>query len=143
MTMQVPDGDYPIADHRKWASIVPAKRGFIRLGRDGNPFAIALFHQLHCVNTLRFTYVATRDGLYNTGEQRADAFGHSNHCLDLLRHSIMCKADTTLLPVDSSVVVRRCRNSAEILEYAYSNQAFWDGVPYKMEMRPELSWDEQ
>ncbi|KAJ6590667.1 hypothetical protein DFH09DRAFT_908723, partial [Mycena vulgaris] len=136
--MEVPDTQYPIVDHHKWASIVPMKRGFIRLGRDGHPFSIALYHQLHCVNALRFTYVTARDGQFKTEEQRSGAFGHANHCLDVLRHSVLCKADTTLLPVGSSEasVVRRCRNSAQVLEYVYNNQGFWNGIPYTMESPP-------
>ncbi|KAJ7776911.1 hypothetical protein DFH07DRAFT_798177 [Mycena maculata] len=147
MTLEVPDTQYPMDDHHKWASIVPEKRGFIRLGPDGHPFSIALYHQLHCVNALRFTYVTAREGLFKTEEQRSGAFGHANHCLDVLRHSVLCKTDTTLLPAGSSreaSVARRCRNSTQVLEYVHKNQAFWEGIPYTMAPSPQTSkasWD--
>ncbi|KAJ7629181.1 hypothetical protein DFH06DRAFT_1304193 [Mycena polygramma] len=133
MTFESPDTQYPLDDDRKWASTVANKRGFVRLGSDGTPISISLYHQLHCVNGIRFAYVATRDGLFETEKQRADAFGHVNHCFDLLRQSFLCKADTTLIPVDvpsQAGITRRCRDWEQVRAFVDENHDFWRDVPY-------------
>ncbi|KAJ7895283.1 hypothetical protein B0H14DRAFT_2681844 [Mycena olivaceomarginata] len=135
MVMQTPDIDYPVSDDRKWATVVPPHLGFIRLGPDGTPFSIAMFHQLHCVNGIRFAYRGARDGLFKTPEALAKSFGHANHCFDILRHGVLCAADTTLARVgtgNGTEVVRQCAvDHAEAKAYVASNQAFWEGVPFK------------
>ncbi|KAJ7127869.1 hypothetical protein C8R44DRAFT_100121 [Mycena epipterygia] len=133
MVFEAPDSQYPLDDDRIWASIVPPKRGFLRLGPDGTPFSLALYHQLHCVNGIRFAYVASRDGLFKTEKMRAESFGHVNHCFDVLRQSLMCKADTTLVPVGASnetSVTRRCRDWTQVRDFVGSNHEFWRDVPY-------------
>lgn len=133
MVFEAPDTHYPLDDDRIWASIVPPKRGFLRLGPDGTPFSLALYHQLHCVNGIRFAYVASRDGLFKTEKMRAESFGHVNHCFDVLRQSLMCKADTTLMLVGASnttSVTRRCRDWTQVRDFVGSNHAFWRDVPY-------------
>ncbi|KAJ6535094.1 hypothetical protein B0H19DRAFT_1184944 [Mycena capillaripes] len=133
MTFESPDTQYPLDDDRKWASIVANKRGFIRLGSAGAPISISLYHQLHCVNGIRFAYVATRDGLFKTEEARAGSFAHVNHCFDLLRQSLLCKADTTLIPVGASnqtAVTRRCRDWAQVRAFVDENHDLWRDVPY-------------
>ncbi|KAJ7696865.1 hypothetical protein B0H14DRAFT_3039904 [Mycena olivaceomarginata] len=87
MVMQTPDIDYPVSDDRKWATVVPPHLGFIRLGPDGTPFSIAMFHQLHC-----------------TPEALAKSFGHANHCFDILRHGVCSRVGTG----NGTEVVRQC-----------------------------------
>ncbi|KAJ7302453.1 hypothetical protein DFH08DRAFT_723026, partial [Mycena albidolilacea] len=136
MTFEAPDTQYPLDDDHKWASIVANKRGFIRYGAEGAPISISLYHQLHCVNGIRFAYVATRDGLFKTEKARAGAFGHANHCFDLLRQSMLCKADTTLIPVNASSqagVTRRCRDWEQVRKFVDENQEFWRDIPYDVQ----------
>ncbi|KAJ7661184.1 hypothetical protein B0H17DRAFT_898944, partial [Mycena rosella] len=124
MKFEVPDGQYPLEDDGKWASNIPPQRGFIRLGSEGTTFAVALYHQLHCINGVRSAYVWTRDGRFKTEAARLGAFGHVNHCFDVLRQSLLCKADTTLIPAgaaDQAGVTRRCRDWAQVREYIDSN----------------------
>ncbi|KAJ7149676.1 hypothetical protein C8R46DRAFT_1125752 [Mycena filopes] len=131
-----PDSAFAIDDDAKWATIVPHRRGFIRLGADGTPFSIATYHQLHCLNTVRFAYRVARDGLFKTPHDRDIAFVHANHCFDVLRQTLLCKADTTVWPVGSSnetAVERRCGNPGQVMDFVRGNQAFWEGVPYKTE----------
>ncbi|KAF7295718.1 hypothetical protein MIND_01112300 [Mycena indigotica] len=127
-TFSQPDSDYPLTNDDIWAAIVSPKRGFIRLGSAGDPVATALNHQLHCVNGIRFAYRATRDGLFRTDKQRADAFAHANHCFDLLRQSILCRADTSL--VNGGETTRVCRDWDQIREFVDESHKFWEGVPY-------------
>ncbi|KAJ7763464.1 hypothetical protein B0H16DRAFT_1414193 [Mycena metata] len=133
MTFEAPDTQYPLDDDHKWGSIVAPKRGFIRLGSEGAPVSLSVYHQLHCVNGIRFAYVATRDGLFKTEKARAASFGHVNHCFDLLRQSMLCKADTTLIPAGLATqagVTRRCRDWEQVRGFVDENHAFWKDVPY-------------
>lgn len=134
--MQFRDWDeaYPLTDDHKWASIVPPKRGFVRLGQSGTPFSIALYHQLHCVNGIRFAYVAARDGLFKRPEDRKAAFDHVNHCFDVLRQSILCKADTTKIPVNSQnqTITRSCRDWTQVRDFVDENHEFWRGIPFSL-----------
>ncbi|KAJ6632221.1 hypothetical protein B0H10DRAFT_8309 [Mycena sp. CBHHK59/15] len=132
MALEMPDSSYPLTDDQKWASIVPPQRGFVRLGPDGTPFSIALFHQLHCINGVRFAYIAVRDGLFKTPEARKASFQHVNHCFDVLRQSLLCKADTTLMALGTTNHTRRCRDWSPVREFVDSNHAFWQDVPFKL-----------
>ncbi|KAF8190957.1 hypothetical protein K438DRAFT_1762884 [Mycena galopus ATCC 62051] len=133
MRIQTPDLEYPVRNDRKWATIVPPQLGFIRLGPKGTSFSIAMFHQLHCVNGIRFAYRGARDGLFKTPEALQKSFGHANHCFDILRHGVLCRADTTLARSgagNATAVVRHCAaDHAEVRNYVASNQDFWEGVP--------------
>jgi hypothetical protein len=149
LTFEAPDIHYPLDDHHKWASIVPPLRGFVRLGAEGTPFSISLFHQLHCVNGVRFSYVAARDGLFKTEKARAEAFGHVNHCFDVIRQSILCKADTTLVPVGArnttAPVTRRCRDWSQVREFVDDNHEFWRDIPFHHAPPPTTTnqtWEE-
>ncbi|KAJ7187311.1 hypothetical protein C8R46DRAFT_287819 [Mycena filopes] len=125
---------YPLTSDAAWASTVAPKRGFVRLGPAGAPTALATYHQLHCVNGIRFAYVAARDGLFRSAEARRGAFGHVNHCFDLLRQGVLCRADTTLTRVgaegEGGATTRRCRDWAQVRAFVDENHAFWEGVPY-------------
>ncbi|KAJ6632229.1 hypothetical protein B0H10DRAFT_8505 [Mycena sp. CBHHK59/15] len=141
MTFQVPDSAYPLTDDHTWGSLVPPQSGFVQLGPEGTSFSVSLFHQLHCINGVRFAYVAARDGILKTPEARSAAFGHVNHCFHVLRNSLLCKADTTLVPVDSPNrnTIRRCRDWTQVREFVDSNQEFWRGVPFNMPSDNETS----
>ncbi|KAJ7901278.1 hypothetical protein B0H13DRAFT_1622150 [Mycena leptocephala] len=119
MTFEAPDVRYPIEDDRKWATIVPRGRGFIRLGSNGVPFSTSLYHQLHCIN--------------GTEEARVASFAHSNHCFDVLRQSLLCKADTTLSVVGASnqtAITRRCRDWSQVRKFVDDNLEFWRDIPF-------------
>ncbi|KAJ7641814.1 hypothetical protein FB45DRAFT_901075 [Roridomyces roridus] len=132
LTFAVPDTEYPLRDDESWASTVPPQRGFIRLGSSGRPWSVSAYHQAHCVNGIRFSYVSARDGLFKTEESRAHAFGHVNHCFDVLRQSILCRADTTLVEVPGGEQTRRCRDWTRVREFIDENHEFWRDVPFVM-----------
>ncbi|KAJ7227601.1 hypothetical protein B0H12DRAFT_1148897 [Mycena haematopus] len=142
MVMQTPDTEYPVSHDHKWATIVPPRLGFIRLGPSGTPYSIAMFHQLHCVNGIRFAYRGARDGLFKTPEALAKSFGHANHCFDILRHGVLCRADTTLRAANETAVVRQCgADHAQVREYVTSNQAFWEGIPFDEQTERTDGWE--
>ncbi|KAJ4474871.1 hypothetical protein J3R30DRAFT_618178 [Lentinula aciculospora] len=133
MTLQNDNETYALTDDRKWGAIVPPKGGFIRLGPIGTPFSITMYHQLHCVNGIRFSYVAARDGLFKHTKDREGAFLHVNHCFDVLRQSLLCKADTTLIPLDHDKQhTRRCRDWTAVRAFVDDNQRFWADIPFQL-----------
>jgi len=109
-------------DDTAWAETLPGKRGFVRLGPKGRSFAIALYHQIHCVNALRFSYTVD-----------------DNHCFQFLRQSIMCRADNAMVPLKRNTTslaaqgfgnAHRCGNWAEIRRFVLENDASWNGKPF-------------
>ncbi|KAJ7884738.1 hypothetical protein B0H13DRAFT_1554537, partial [Mycena leptocephala] len=111
---------YPIEDDKKWATIVPRGRGFIRLGSNGVPFSTSLYHQLHCMSR-------------HSRDSRVASFAHSNHCFDVLRQSLLCKADTTLSVMGASnqtAITRRCRDWSQVRKFVDDNLEFWRDIPF-------------
>lgn len=56
-----------------------------------------VFHQLHCLYTLRRVYYS-KEALekFRLGKDPASAASHIAHCFDYLRQGLICSADTTL-----------------------------------------------
>jgi hypothetical protein len=59
-----------------WATTSSKGFGYVRLGPEHRAFAVAMFHQLHCVRLIR----SALDGHYD-----ATARGHMHHCLNYIR----------------------------------------------------------
>lgn len=126
-------------DDTAWAETLPGKRGFVRLGPKGRSFAIALYHQIHCVNALRFSYTVARDGLVTDPDALKKKIPHDNHCFQFLRQSIMCRADNAIVPLRRNTTslaaqgfgtAHRCGNWADIRRFVLENDAFWNGKPF-------------
>jgi len=85
--------DGPNADV-EWGTLRDDKRhgGYVRLGSPRRVFAVAMFHQLHCINTLR-------RGLIRSDDEEVP-FEHMHHCFSYLKQSFLCAADSTLEPYD-------------------------------------------
>jgi len=114
---------YPLLPEKNqnWTSLIPPlSSGFLYHPHDHKFYSVALYHQLHCLNSLR-KYVARGSvshfslsswpALINAhwelgSELRLDreVVTHAGHCLDYLRQAILCHADTTLEPVHDIVV---------------------------------------
>jgi len=106
--------------------------------------AIEVFHQLHCLNTIRRSHYGTLPSLPLTPSHpdRASADAalarHVDHCIDALRQMIMCHGDTTMLPYDWDEeekdytirfdALKRCRKFDQIWEWADARRA-GDMVP--------------
>ena len=128
-----------LINDKAWAATLLPRRGFSRLGPEGRAFAVALYHQLHCVNALRFSYTVARDGLVTDPEILKQKVGHDNHCFQFLRQSIQCKADNSLVPIltnrNASLasmgfgVTHRCRHWGQVKQFIYDNYDKWKGVP--------------
>ncbi|KAH7075836.1 hypothetical protein BKA63DRAFT_565888 [Paraphoma chrysanthemicola] len=80
------------------------KDEFDRLDRKGIPLpdggylgALNVYHELHCVKRLhQYMYPDYYFPNLSKHERRLN-FLHSQHCLDIIRQSIMCHADTSLI----------------------------------------------
>lgn len=131
---------FSLLDDTAWADTMPGKRGFVRLGPNGRPFAIALYHQIHCVNSLRFSYTVARDGLVTDPDILKKKIPHDNHCFQFIRQSIMCRADNALVPLKNNASLaaqgfgnlHRCSNWAHVRKFVLDNTAFWDGKPFNV-----------
>ncbi|KAH8768322.1 hypothetical protein F5883DRAFT_669806 [Diaporthe sp. PMI_573] len=57
--------------------------------------SLAVFHQLHCLNAIRFAiWNQTMDAEKEQLHHETD-IAHLDHCVDLLRQALMCAADVT------------------------------------------------
>ncbi|KAK6544808.1 hypothetical protein TWF694_001490 [Orbilia ellipsospora] len=125
---------------KAWDTLMPNGRGFISLAKlkENNTnyqipelliqldngashtgkFAISAFHQIHCLSIVVKGYYQA------LGSEKHDV-SHIDHCLEYLRHSIMCSADTALEPwkaeeggVDGWGTTHMCRDYDELFKWA-------------------------
>lgn len=73
-----------------WSSL-----GYIRVGEVMQVYALAMIHQMHCVDALGR---AIAEHAHDDGDPGDP--GHLLHCLSYLRQLFLCQADTTLEPYD-------------------------------------------
>ena len=89
---------YRINNTADWVSIFPNKHGFVRSCLDGHYFSVSIYHQLHCLNGLRCTFLVSAPGKHQVmGEKVEDLHtmwlhGHTEHCLSFIRPVLLCKA---------------------------------------------------
>ncbi|KAI0370738.1 hypothetical protein BV20DRAFT_966248 [Pilatotrama ljubarskyi] len=83
----------PEADD-EWLWTATVGDGNVHLGRNSRFFVVGITHQLHCMR-------AYRQALEREGVPHGHAVGHLTHCLNFLRLSTLCAADTTLEPPDA------------------------------------------
>ncbi|KAF8183855.1 hypothetical protein K438DRAFT_1724442 [Mycena galopus ATCC 62051] len=108
-----------------WATSSPKGFGYVRLGPEQRTFAVAMFHQLHCVRLIR----AGLGGRYDE-----DTMGHVHHCLNYLRQMILCSPNLTLEPanvlsrdfeVDRIGATHVCTDWSAMYDEAAANFAKW------------------
>ncbi|KAJ8064634.1 hypothetical protein OCU04_006960 [Sclerotinia nivalis] len=89
-----------------WESLFPVHGGFFKhpqLAPERSAFSV--FHQLHCLNSLRIGFWSVYNGRHKRstmGPEHEHGSGdmvdlsHMRHCIDLLRQSLMCQPDLTI-----------------------------------------------
>ncbi|KAF9219543.1 hypothetical protein BS17DRAFT_716965 [Gyrodon lividus] len=132
------------------ADQLPNKTAPIPGDEDNYIFTFDVFHQLHCLNNLRQAlhpeyyddaYYASK-GLHNPRKvhhiEGLKAFDHMGHCIDSLRESLICSADTTPIvwawdeqrkrTLPRLDVVHVCRDYGEVQEWADAHliRSFFD-----------------
>lgn len=77
----------------QWES-VSAGSGWVKLPTplDERPYAVSMYHQLHCLNFLRYDLTQSKKGVKATSA----VLGHANHCYNYIRMGILCASDRTL-----------------------------------------------
>ncbi|KZT41702.1 hypothetical protein SISSUDRAFT_1031038 [Sistotremastrum suecicum HHB10207 ss-3] len=82
-------------------------------------FGISMFHQLHCLDKIRSVLVSGSNPR------------HAQHCMNYLRQSVLCRADTMLDPEFKDGVaggvgaVHVCRDWSAVYAYAQDNWELW------------------
>ncbi|KAH8811326.1 hypothetical protein F5884DRAFT_781778 [Xylogone sp. PMI_703] len=100
--------------HRNWQQLFPKGRGYVKVkehedfevlhppfkmhdvleeGDFYEGYILAVYHQLHCLSILTTALGVSRAEWAALEEQKVD---HRAHCVEYLRQSILCSADTTL-----------------------------------------------
>ncbi|KAM3086088.1 hypothetical protein ACMFMG_000226 [Clarireedia jacksonii] len=118
-----------------WLDLLPNGLGAVQHDDlSGAIVTLGVFHQLHCLMELRHA-------IYNDwdGERHSKmAPHHTRHCLEYLRQSIMCNADTNLearVVSESGVKetpgwdLKKCRDFGQILNWAEEWRAFDGKIP--------------
>ena len=113
-------GDDPV---ETWSRNVPPGLGYLRLGPDHRIFAVAMYHQLHCLFQISYALSHQRGGS-----------AHLHHCLDYIRQNVLCAADPTLEPDDFTQqnftvervgLTRVCRDWSAVNDFAVENHLDW------------------
>lgn len=111
---------------KAWRSLHPKGRGYVHLGPRRRIFAIAMFHQLHCIVAFHTVLSDPEDPTY--------APEHVHHCLNYVRQLILCNADQTLEPYDfmsrnftTDPVghTRQCRDWSRLYDFVKTNHVEW------------------
>ncbi|GKZ37822.1 hypothetical protein AbraIFM66950_009611 [Aspergillus brasiliensis] len=101
--------------HMNWHALFPPGRGYINVPEDEEEFEVlhpafkmdnvfeqgdhyeghimAVYHQLHCLSILMTALGTSREEWAMLETQKVE---HRAHCVEYLRQSILCSADTTL-----------------------------------------------
>ncbi|KAL6832776.1 tat pathway signal sequence [Trichoderma camerunense] len=104
--------------------------------------SLGFFHQIHCLNMLRkFIYLDYYKETQPDWYTQPYLQGHADHCVDMLRESIMCHGDTTLIvyhwingyadPVPDFSTMHTCRDPEAILDWMQTNQIILKEAVYK------------
>jgi hypothetical protein len=90
--------------------------------------SLDVFHTLHCVNKVRQSYYSD---YYHDPNPLADQHEHFDHCIDLLRQTIMCHGDISLhtyewiddyrFPWPSTRTEHQCRNWDRLIDWSREN----------------------
>lgn len=76
----------PYADE-DWASNFPKSNGWVALGPNHDMFVLSMFHQLHCLDALRFGYVTAKARVLEFPGNGTGVEHHVNHCLTCMYRS--------------------------------------------------------
>ncbi|KAJ7037257.1 hypothetical protein C8F04DRAFT_421478 [Mycena alexandri] len=135
LTVETTD-HYGLDAEAEWSSLMPSGHGFgfVRFDPHSRPWEPSVYHQLHCLSTLRQFFV---HGAANMSQW------HMDHCLNHLRQAILCNADTTLEPsyiyrlsdntstsaASGIGVVHTCADWTQVRSFVEENQIQYTGVP--------------
>ncbi|GJP93027.1 DUF3328 domain protein [Aspergillus niger] len=104
------------------------------------PVLISVFHELHCLDSIRHLYYGHTEGFSEDPviNKAILAPGHIDHCFDSLRQTLMCNADISPIPYRWVESRGKAMGSLGVLHTYYDALLEWA-------MRPEHDigdWDE-
>jgi hypothetical protein len=114
---------------REWFSTragADGHQGYTHLGPERRTFLLGMFHELHCLNTIRIAVI-------NHDSPIASSH-HVQHCLNYMRQLFLCSADDTLEPYDflgrnygkeRVGVTRRCRDWSQVYDDLGAGWTAW------------------
>ncbi|KAK3313635.1 hypothetical protein B0H66DRAFT_606893 [Apodospora peruviana] len=87
-------------------------------------YGVSMFHQLHCLNFLRYAYYP--DTVVDFPPDEVEF--HRDHCLDYIRQALMCAGDFTLEPltevgINGMGATHKCRNYERMFSWAYEHRS--------------------
>lgn len=126
--------EYGLYAAEDWNSLIPSGHGWVHLGSDYEPFAVSMYHQLHCVEGIRNDII---DAIAGHRLEAPGARSHAHHCFNYIRQALLCGADIALeaaelirrpngnLATSSSgeEVIHQCRDWTEVRRFVELN---WD-----------------
>ncbi|KAI0432185.1 hypothetical protein F5Y09DRAFT_166537 [Xylaria sp. FL1042] len=75
-------------------------RTSVALGDGGYMAMPTVFHELHCLKMVRWNMNLTRYGHWFGVRDHEELHEHIDHCMDVIRQSIMCRADMSPMTFD-------------------------------------------
>ncbi|KAM7212551.1 protein of unknown function (DUF3328) domain containing protein, partial [Rhypophila decipiens] len=142
------DPSYMSLDHKYdhlWENL-GSKGLIIKLPDDASdnekptPASISMFHQLHCLSSLRNALQQSREGVDPGLDWRDN--DHWPHCLDYLRKTLLCRADdvverrlvfdnrTVSRFIDGSQDVRQCGDNRRLIRIMREHGRLVNTVPF-------------
>ncbi|KAM6498928.1 protein of unknown function (DUF3328) domain containing protein [Amanita muscaria] len=128
---------YPIvgpAAKEEWLWTAALGDNHVRLGPEKRMFAVAMFHQLHCLRGIRESLEVGWEAL------SLPRRGHIHHCFNYIRQWTLCDGDLTLEPgdftkrnftVERQGAVHTCRDWE--LVYDYMAERWKDWTKFRIE----------
>ncbi|CAG8953115.1 hypothetical protein HYFRA_00003312 [Hymenoscyphus fraxineus] len=119
-----------------WKELFPPQNGYFTHPEIApERSTLSVYHQLHCLNGIRKGYWRVHD-LAIAGKKLKDddlpmmlSPPHIRHCIDLLRQSLMCNADTTVEKKDEKAggvhgfgVQHRCKHWFQLVDWTTKAQ---------------------
>lgn len=124
-----PTDRYGVHDVKQWEFLTPGSGWVMEpTGDVPHPYAVSMYHQLHCLNFMRYDLTQSKKGVKATKA----VLGHANHCYNYIRQAILCSGDSTLEPriteqlvcdnpAPASSSLHVCKDWARIRDYVGTN----------------------
>ncbi|KAK7688204.1 hypothetical protein QCA50_008574 [Cerrena zonata] len=111
----------------EWNMTLPTGGTIVYLGSQHRPFTVSMFHQLRCLNIIRTAILENHNDSSSHHTKQTQSL--VNHCMNYLRQMVLCRTDTTLESVRTTVgrgitvwdITHTCRDWTTVYEAAERN----------------------
>jgi hypothetical protein len=110
---------YGLHDVHEWESLTPTGNGWVVLEPGPKSYAVTMYHQLHCLNAMRYDLTQSKIGKIPTAAE----LGHAHHCYNYIRQGLQCGLDLTLDESHGGLggTAHVCRDWVQIREFMEQN----------------------